>query len=98
MSWQDEVRRLQAEGKHDQVIEYIDLVFKDKGVVFPPPTEWKEAEIILRYTDGAFVEGGWSRCEPTNLAQLVQELDRYYNCSSDHPGCIELRLKAPDES
>ncbi len=53
-----------------------------------------EAWVRLSYNDKSFVpeRQGLARCEPSNIQELVEELDRYYNASADHPGGIVLEL------
>ncbi len=37
---------------------------------------WNEVTLKLRYHDEAFTPGGISRCEPTNLHEMIDEINR----------------------
>ena len=53
--------------------------------------EWKEITVRLRYCESPLTPGGHSRCEPSTVQELVEEIDRSMN-ASHFGGQIELTI------
>ena len=53
---------------------------------------WHEVTLTLRYHDEALTPSGVSRCEPSNVEELVVEIDREVN-AANFGGLVELKLK-----
>jgi len=97
-SWQDEVHRLQSQGKHDEIVPFLDHWLEQNATVHPPPPgPAGRVLVLLTYYDESLVEGGVSRCEPSSVEELVVEIDRHYGCSNDHPGGVTLSLPTLEE-
>lgn len=94
MTWQEEVRWLQAAGKHDEVVPYLDSYLAAHGVSFP---EAYQVLVTMTYCDESLVEESVLRCEPSTVVDLLAEIERYYGCSNDHPGKVELRLATRED-
>ncbi len=59
--------------------------------------DWNEVTVRLRYRDGALTPGGESRCEPSSIKELVEEIDRAMN-ASHFGGQIELSLESSEDT